>query len=240
MSKSVAIITPTIGSDHLDKCMSSVNFQTYPNVKHLVVIDGPENASKAYNHFPDCLKNVEDICLGSNVGAGGWYGHRIYAAFSYLVNEDLVCFLDEDNWLEANHVEEMVKRITEENLDWTHCLRNIYRKDGTFACQDNCESLGSWNIAGSIQPHIDTSSFMVKREILVSVAGTWYGQWGADRQFFGALKQWYPNWDTTCNYSLNYRLAGNPGSVTEDFFINGNKYMEEMYQGNFPWRNNPK
>lgn len=234
--KSVVIITPTIGSKHLEQCMQSITSQSYKNINHVVVIDGWDHAEKVYDQFPPYIKRatkISDYCLPDNVGGDGWYGHRIYAAFSYLVNEEYVCFLDEDNWLEPNHVEKMVENIEQHNLNWTHCLRNIYRKDGTFACRDECESLGSKPIWVALykgitnQYHIDTSSFMVRREALVHVAGAWYGQWGADRQFFQALKRYFPNWKTTENYSLNYRLDGNPGSVTEEFFIQGNKYMRD-------------
>lgn len=240
--KSVVVITPTVGSDHLIQCVESVAKQTYQNVKHMVVVDGSENNWK-YSENHECTirgtlyemvkPNLTVHMLDNNVGGDGWYGHRIYAAFSYLVNEDYVCFLDEDNWLEPDHVEKMVENIEQNNLNWTHCLRNIYRKDGTFACRDECESLGSKPIWVALykgianQYHIDTSSFMVRREALVHVAGAWYGQWGADRQFFQALKRYFPNWKTTENYSLNYRLDGNPGSVTKEFFLEGNKYMRD-------------
>ena len=134
----------------------------------------------------------------------------------------------------------MVDNIEQNNLAWTHCLRNIYRKDDTFVCRDNCESLGShetWiaHKHKGVNYHVDTSSFMVRREALVMIASAWYGQWGADRQFFNALKEYCNPWNTTNCYSLNYRLDGNLGSVTEEFFLEGNKYMESVYGDNLPW-----
>lgn len=242
MVNSVAIITPTIGSDHLTQCMRSVQDQDYENLVHHVVIDGADNVDKAYDKYPrewysaSTKRPVNDTVINQNVGANNFYGHRIYAAFSFLVNEDYVCFLDEDNWLEPDHVSTMVENMDKYNLQWTHCLRNIYRKDGTFACQDNCESLGL-NLSYYTQRyHIDTSSFMVRRDVLVRMAHAWYGKWGQDRVFFNTLQEHFPHWTGTFNYSLNYRLDGNPGSVTEAFFIEGNKYNEEIYKGNFPWR----
>ena len=100
MVSSVVIITPTIGSDHLIDCVTSVQQQTYDNVKHLVVIDGGHHISKVMPLIGEGNKTNCRVCvLPTNVGANGWYGHRIYAAFSYLVNEDYICFLDEDNWV---------------------------------------------------------------------------------------------------------------------------------------------
>ena len=38
----VAVITPTVDSAHLPKCLSSVAEQTYDDIVHYVVIDGSE------------------------------------------------------------------------------------------------------------------------------------------------------------------------------------------------------
>src|SRR4051812_10453152 len=119
--RSVAIITPTIGSDHLMQCIKSVSGQTYtyPNITHYMVVDGRQHWNGKVNDA-ECRAIRGRVCvIPENVGGDGWYGHRIYAAFSYLVNEDYICFLDEDNWLEENHVKKMVDNIN--NLDWTHC-----------------------------------------------------------------------------------------------------------------------
>ena len=38
----VAVITPTIGTDYLTKCVSSVEKQTYENLTHHVFVDGKQ------------------------------------------------------------------------------------------------------------------------------------------------------------------------------------------------------
>ena len=80
------------------------------------------------------------IELEENVGKD-WYGHRVYAACSFLVNADIICYLDEDNWIEPEHIQKMVDTIKEGN-QWAYSLRKIYDKDENFLCEDNCESLG--------------------------------------------------------------------------------------------------
>jgi hypothetical protein len=138
--------------------------------------------------------------------------------------------------LEPNHVETLVEKI-KGGADWAYSLRNIVDKDGEFVCEDNCESLGKWPIYfNKDQYHIDTSSFMVKRDIAIRVGQTWYGQWGADRQFFGALKQHFPNFACSKEYSLNYRLDGNENSVNKEFFDKGNAENEKQYPNGFPWK----
>ena len=44
---------------------------------------------------------------------------------SFITNSDYVMFLDEDNTLEPNHVESVLKTLVDKKLDWTFTLRNI-------------------------------------------------------------------------------------------------------------------
>jgi glycosyltransferase involved in cell wall biosynthesis len=217
----------------LEQCVSSVDNQTYKDLTHYIFIDGCQYEPKAREILVGSSK-TRMIELEENVGKG-WYGHRVYAACSFLVNADIICYLDEDNWYEPNHVEELVKAI-QTGAQWAYSLRKIYDKHGNYICDDNCESLGKWPIYFNNDAyHIDTSSFAVRRDVAVNIGHAWYGQWGADRQFFSNLKKFFPYFECTGKHSLCYRLDGNANSVTKDFFEEGNKYTEEKYQGNYPW-----
>jgi glycosyltransferase involved in cell wall biosynthesis len=230
----IAVVTPTIASEHLTKCIDSVDKQTYEDIVHYIFIDGCQYEPKAREVLVGSSK-TRMIELEENVGKG-WYGHRVYAACSFLVNADVICYLDEDNFFEPNHIETVVKKLQEGN-DWVYSLRNIHDKEGKFLCEDNCESLGKWPVYFNPEVHhIDTSCFAVRRDVAVRIGHAWYGQWGADRQFFGALKNHFPKYSCTNQYTTNYRLDGNENSVNEDFFIEGNKINSEKYQGNFPWK----
>jgi len=229
----VAVVTPTIASDLLEQCVSSVDNQTYKDLTHYIFIDGCQYEPKAREILVGSSK-TRMVELEEIVGKG-WYGHRVYAACSFLVNADIICYLDEDNWYEPNHVEELVKAI-ETGAQWAYSLRKIYDKHGNYICDDNCESLGKWPIYFNNDAyHIDTSSFAVRRDVAVNIGHAWYGQWGADRQFFSNLKKFFPNFECTGNHSMCYRLDGNANSVTSEFFEEGNKYTKEKYQGNYPW-----
>ena len=229
----VAVVTPTIGSEHLKQCLESVEKQTYKNLTHYVFIDGCQYEPKIKELIRDFSK-TRYVELEENVGKG-WYGHRVYAASSFLVNADVICYLDEDNWYEPCHVEKLVDKIQSGN-DWAYSLRKIFNKDGEYLCDDNCESLGKWPVYFNDKVfHIDTSSFAVKRDIAVRIGHAWYGQWGADRQFFSNLKKFFPNFECTGKHSMCYRLDGNPNSVTKEFFEEGNGITKEKYQGNYPW-----
>jgi glycosyltransferase involved in cell wall biosynthesis len=211
----VAVVTPTIGSEHLSKCLESVDNQTYENLAQYVFIDGLQYAEDVECALEGASK-VKTVFLEDNVGKG-WYGHRVYAACSFLVNADVIVYLDEDNFFEPCHVEKMVRKLEEGN-DWVYSLRKIVDKNGEFLCEDNCESLGKWPVYFDDKVHhIDTSCFAIRRDVAVRIGHAWYGQWGADRQFFGALKQNFKKFDCTNEYTLNYRLDGNPNSVTKEF-----------------------
>jgi hypothetical protein len=240
--KSAVVITPTIGKPELLRCMQSVRSQTFGAVKHLVVVDGALNKERFdtvfldYMHTKEMPKPVDVVTLQENVGANNWYGHRVYAAFSYLVNADVVLYLDEDNWFEPNHVEKLMEVINENDLDWSFSFRKIVDKDGTYLCHDNCESLGIHPVYfNDAVYHIDTSSFAIRSTVAVRAAPAWYGQWGQDRVFFDALKRIAPEYAPSKEHSLCYRLDGNTNSVTKEFFDTGNKIMHERYQGNLPW-----
>ena len=227
----VAVVIPTIGAQHLEQCIDSVLNQTHKDIVIYLFKDGLDVKIPSFvNNIP----NIKQIRLDENVGKG-WYGHRVYAACSFLVNADVICYLDEDNFYEPEHIQTLVETISKGN-SWAYSLRNIVDKNGEFSCTDDCESLGKWPVYFNNQIfHIDTSCFAVRRDVAVQIGHAWYGQWGADRQFFGAIKKHYPKFDCTNTYTVNYRLDGNENSVTKDFFEQGNKETHAKYGDKYPW-----
>jgi len=203
-----------------------------------VFIDGREYRSKVKTQVMGASK-LRFIDLEDNVGKG-WYGHRVYAACSFLVNADIILYLDEDNWIEPTHVQSIVETF-KGGYDWVYSLRKIYSKEGEFLCEDNCESLGKWEIFMSRKsPHgkhylIDTSAYLFNRKFIQHTCHLWHsGAWGEDRRYFYAVKD-HAKYDTSGKYTLCYRLDGNPNSVTEEFFKAGNKTQHDYYEGKFPW-----
>ena len=235
---SATVIIPTTGVPELKDAVESVLKQTYDTTCY-VVIDGEENADKVYNLLYDIEKSWTNKLIVANlpinVGAKGFYGHRVYAAFTHLVNTEYVLYLDQDNWFEPNHIESCVKTIEQDKFDWSYSLRNIYNKDKTFLTTDDCESLGRWPTYHN-NNHIDTNCYCIKTKVAASIANAWHGGWGQDRVFFSALSRYYEQFDCSKEYTVNYRVDGGQGSVNADFFINGNAVMNEKYNGNYPWR----
>lgn len=239
MSKKVAIVTPCITNEYLRQCFQSVQEQTYDNLRHYVIVDGIEHWKSVHDIIESVVSNkrISPIYLSENIGKE-YYGHRAFAASSFLVNADVIMYLDADNWYQPNHVETMIDKLNS-GFDWVYSLRNICDKSGEFLCQDNCESLGKWPVYGSDYSqayHIDTGCFAIPIQIALQLGHSWYGKWGADRQFFNTLKQYYKDFECTGEYTLNYRLDGNSGSVSKKFFEDGNAIIAATYNGQYPWQ----
>lgn len=245
IEKSVTVITPTIGQEYVCKAIESVQAQSYKNVNHLIVVDGHEFAEQfrktvVYENLP---QNVQISIAPYNTGGGGFYGHRVYAAYPHLINTDYIAFLDEDNWFEPDHIKSLVDTIETQNLDWAYSLRNIYSKEGEFIAEDCCESLGKWPIfwADMRNPEflVDTSSYLFKREVLNETAHHWHFGWGGDRRFYYIISNHYEkfkyhtNGKHTMNYRLDDAMEKKYGSL--DFFFDGNKKVLERHGGKYPW-----
>ena len=231
---SATVIIPTTGASTLRDAIESVLKQTYKDTTCYVICDGEEYKSKVKLILDD-YPEVKDCYLPINVGAKGFYGHRIYAAFTHLINTDYVLYLDQDNWFYDKHIEYCVDTIERRSLDWCYSLRQIHDKNDNFLAFDDCESLGKWQTYHGIN-HIDTNCYCLKTKTAIQLAQVWHGGWGQDRVFLGAISQYFPKFDCSNEYSVHYRLDGNKGSVTKEFFENGNEVMFKKYNGVYPWR----
>jgi len=228
----VAVVTPTIGTAFLKECLQSVADQSYKNISHYIFVDGKDHFNKVRRIASSF--QTKKVLLEENTGANGWLGHRVYASCSFLVDADLICYLDEDNWIEHSHISSLVDKINQGN-DWAFSLRKVYSKSGEYLFEDNCESLGKWPVYNNpALYHVDTSAYMVKTDVALKIGHMWCKKWDADRQFFANLKHFFPKFDCTGQYTLCYRLGGNTNSVSKDFLEMGNLLNKNKYN-KFPW-----
>ena len=238
---SVVVITPTIGKPQLKRAIESVSDQSYKNILHLIVTDGNE-------YWGDVLKHTQIKNQGSNIvlcstpfntGGSGFYGHRIYAAYPHLVNEDYVAFLDEDNWFEPNHIASLVEIAQTQKLDFAHSLRKVYI-EGKYLADDCCESIGRWPIAWTPEKQpdylVDTSSYLFNRKWLINFCQLWHYGWGGDRMFFKVVKE-IGGYNTTGLHTLNYELPDMNKAYGGqlDIFDKYNTITKEKYGGKYPW-----
>ena len=113
-----AVVTSTIGRDCLLEAIESVARQTRP-VRHYIFIDGPEVEDRAKNVIEqsNLAENTTVITLPNNTGKNMYTCARINAMASYMITEDVILYLDDDNWYEPDHIESLVSLIEEHNLD---------------------------------------------------------------------------------------------------------------------------
>ena len=234
-SKTVAVITSTIGRPELTLAIKSVQNQTYP-CKHYVFVDGNifcDKAKSILTQFP----NVVPIYLPMNTGKNRILNGAINAAAAFLVEEDIICYLDDDNQLREDHVESLVN-VIEQGADFSYSLRAFYDLNHQFICNDDFESLGNWtkeihffsdikinNIQQSIHlifntngEHIDTNCYAVPREIAQKVAHSWYIPYFGDRTFFSAINALDLKGETSGKYTVKYTVDFNKMIAVRRFF----------------------
>ncbi|NEN76108.1 glycosyltransferase family 2 protein [Pelistega sp. NLN82] len=144
---SVAVITATIGRESLLRAVQSVKAQTYP-CKHYIFVDGEQyfSAVQQLLHSP-IYSDVTIIYLPMNTGANNMFNSSINAVAPFLVKEDIICYLDDDNWYDAHHIEQLVRCHQQDTtLDVAYSLRKFIDPQGNFICNDDFESIGLYGI----------------------------------------------------------------------------------------------
>jgi len=243
MKPLITIITPTTGNPHLAKAVKSVEEQTYENIQYLVVVDGKERLAKTHEILSSInCKRYETIVLPQATGYDQYNGHRIYGAMTYLSEGEFLCFLDEDNWYDSNHIESLVEAVN--GKMWSYSLRKIVDQNDNYICNDDCESLGKWNsVLGD--NFVDVGCFMLPKLFALRFSPGWYRrarhpkeQPEVDRLLSHVLFTQIPKEqvDTNGQYTLNYRVASRNDSVQAEFFMKGNEHMKNIKNGEYPWR----
>ncbi len=257
----VTIVSPVTGNPLMRQAIESVQRQTYRNIEHLIVVNSKELEEKVRQ----ILSNIDTpqitthvLCLPYPTGKDRFIGYRIYGMAPFLVNGDYICYLDEDNWYDPEHIEALVRITQEKGLDWAYSLRKIVDRDGNFLCLDDCESLGKWKCStpNTNGYYVDNNSYFLKKSLALKFSHVWYVKSRSivrikgniarirgnentqtpDAILCNLLLEQYPQVDTSGLYSVNYRLGGSNQSVKPDFFYHYNQIRQKEYPNGFPWR----
>lgn len=237
----VTIITATVGRKELLECVRSVAEQTYADIEHWVVADGPARAALVRAQLQGSGLTPTVMELPHPTGHNNYLGHRIYAAVPFLTDSEWVIYLDEDNWLEKEHVAQLVSAAEINELEWAYSLRNIVSWNGEFICRDDCQSLGWWTAYDGGYYLVDTNCYLLKRSLAVKYAPIWHRRAydpvveTPDRALCRLLLTEHPCAHTTGQYTVNYRLGGSRSEAKDRaFFAKGNERMARFYH-TFPW-----
>lgn len=231
----VSIITSTTGADVVMNAMISVGNQTYENIEHIVVYDGMGYMPK--QHHPARHHRMKYVCQSWNTGANGYNGHRVYGAYTYLCNGDYVCYLDQDNTMDPDHIEQLMRVIT--GNTWAYSLRKIVDKDNTFICNDDCESLGDW-LSVCNDYFVDVNCFLLSKQLALQYSPLWYRrarEQGVEEVDRILTRMLMPHKHTTSGkYTINYQAGNTERSVKPNFFLTGNEIMNNKMRGEKPWQ----
>lgn len=237
---SVAVITSTIGRPELARAIESVAAQTYP-CTHYIFVDGTQYATSAreiVQHYP----HLKVIFLPNNTGANGWYNSHINAAASFIAQEDVICFLDDDNWYRLDHIASLVEVLEQQNADYAYSLRNFIDTHNQFICRDDYASLGEWarkfyqqSVEIELSVHgktfkttttgfnyehlIDVNCLALRRDLAREIAATWctVGM-GNDIMVTRKLRELGKRAAHTGQYSVNYCLDYAKSEISKDMY----------------------
>jgi len=226
----VAVVTSTQGRDTLTRCIESVHNQTY-KANHYVFAHGKEYSDKVKSLVSD---DTITVYLPRANGGGGLAMAPVFAAAPYIIDEDIIFYLDDDNFYDPDHVESLVNLIQEFELGWAYSLRKIVDHDGNYICDDNCESLGL-HLNATNHYLVDNSCYAVRADVARKHSHAWYVPVVSDRSFQAALMQAKIRCGGSGKHSVSYRLSlDGSGGMSKETFINNNNVMRQRYT-EFPW-----
>lgn len=235
----IAVIIPTTGDPLVREAIASVLAQSAPGVTPFIVIDGPQftAAFEAATAGLD-LGRCHIVTLPVNVGAGGFYGHRIYAAFSHLVDTELVAYLDQDNRFHPGHLAHLSGALHEGGWDWAFALRRVVTPAGEPLMDDESQSVGPW---GSAKPYplVDTNCYLLKTAVAHKVASHFHGGWGQDRVFYAALSQLFPHYGCSGAFTVDYRTRAELQPQVVALLTRENAAIRERFSGKLPFVGQP-
>ncbi len=124
----VSLIIPVYNVEkYIRQCLQSVADQTFKDVE-VIIIDNnsPDNSAEIINEFTEKYPNFKTYKrIGGGLGGARNEGIK-HASGEYLV------FLDSDDYIKPNAIEELVKAAEENFADMAGCLTDLVDTDGTL------------------------------------------------------------------------------------------------------------
>lgn len=210
----VLICLPTFHpeQDWLERAVKSVKSQTYEYFDCFIIKDSCNKKKEECLECELCQKTVsycESIVkdkrfkffnLPINSGAAGW-GPRNFAIMNS--KNELIAYLDDDNWYEPNHLELLLNSMKGSNTNFAYTGSNLINENGKILNK-------RIKIQKPTQGEIDTSEIMHKRELIIK-----HGGWRRVNKCndWDVVSRWMPSivWSHTEKVTVNFFLRKNCG-----------------------------
>lgn len=129
----VTVITPSFGAPDLlrKRCIPSILAQTYPNVEHLIVVNGgdqPEEENTPTRRIVHLGRNWHKFTPKPS------YGVMATIAGSLLARGRYIAYNDYDDEFLPGHVEKLVDLLESSGADWVYSQMAVIQ-DGQFLGQ---------------------------------------------------------------------------------------------------------
>ncbi|MEE1035337.1 MAG: glycosyltransferase family 2 protein [Agathobacter sp.] len=133
----ISVIVPVYNMEnYLEKCLNSIVRQTYSDLEIIIIDDGSkDNSSIIYNKF----KRQDSRILIIKKSNGGLSDARNFG----IINSTgkYICFIDSDDYVEADYIEKMYNAIKKYNADICCCGKIIEKKGKKIYANVNSEFL---------------------------------------------------------------------------------------------------
>lgn len=205
--KKPLICVPTYHSEleWIERSTNSIKKQTYSSFDCMIVKD---SCSKCIENCIECstCRETEKYCksitksdnrfkyfnLPLHCGGAGW-GPRNFAILN--TDNDLICYLDDDNWYEPDHVELLIKSITKNKSDLAYTGTRLLNSKNKVI-QERIHN------KEPKQGYIDTSEIMHKRWLINKYGGWRYVKKCNDWDIVSRWKNY--KWSHTNKITLNF------------------------------------
>lgn len=109
----ISVIIPCFNAEKtLEKCLTSVTQQSYTNLEIILIDDGSiDGSSRIYEQFQQSDQRLK-IFRQKNAGVSKARNNGVKAATG-----EFICFVDSDDWVNAEYCSELYRLLTEENAD---------------------------------------------------------------------------------------------------------------------------
>lgn len=153
MRKKISVVVPVYNVErYIERCIKSLQNQTYKNMEIILVEDGtPDKSGEICDKFANDDNRIKVV-------------HKVNGGLSSARNAgldvstgDYIGFVDSDDWVEPTMYESLVTFLEENECDLVECAVNLYTKNVLKKYESQCPLFYSGEEA--LEIHLNTKQF---------------------------------------------------------------------------------